>query len=63
MCKVKIKFADGLVFWQSNCETCGGCVMRNVLVAGFIGLGILGGCSFTPPTLKTEPTKLSSGEI
>ena len=37
--------------------------MREVLVAGVIGLGMLGGCSITPPTLKTEPTKLSSGEI
>ena len=37
--------------------------MREVLVAGVIGLGMMRGCSITPPTLKTEPTKLSSGEI
>ena len=54
MCKweynVKVWFADGLVLRQSDVETYGDCLMRNVLVLGFVGFG-LSGCdsSIMPP--------------
>ena len=37
---------------QSECDTYGDFVMRNALVVGFVGLGLLGGCGEQSPQTK-----------